>query len=137
MKKEKLTKKQVAKIKKEILEKYTISGLWQTMCGYIVLLFVKELLTDNYLINFSVDVLVAIVAFYITLHNLVNQYKLISEHSISKKPFVFQIFGYVIGLFIVIITLKSPFDISFAILVIAFLTNKKLFEKELNSIKMK
>ena len=137
MKKEKLTKKQVAKIKTEILEKYTISGLWQTMCGYIVLLFVKELLTDNYLINFSVDVLVAIVAFYITLHNLVNQYKLISEHAISKKPFVFQIFGYVIGLFIVIITLKSPFDISFAILVIAFLTNKKLFEKELNSIKMK
>lgn len=137
MKKEKLTKKQVAKIKKEILEKYTISGLWQTMCGYIVLLFVKELLTDNYLINFSVDVLVAIVAFYITLHNLVNQYKLISEHGISKKPFVFQIFGYVIGLFIVIITLKSPFDISFAILVFAFLTNKKLFEKELNSIKMK
>ena len=36
MKKEKLTKKQVAKIKKEILEKDTISGLWQTMCGYIV-----------------------------------------------------------------------------------------------------
>ena len=39
MKKEKLTKKQVAKIKTEILEKYTISGLWQTMCGYIVLSF--------------------------------------------------------------------------------------------------
>ena len=129
MKKDKLTKKQVAQIKKEILEKYTISGLWQTMCGYIVLLFVKELLIDNYLINFSIDVLVAIVAFYITLHNLVNQYKLINEYNISKKPFIFQIFGYIVGLFIVIITLKSPFDISFAILVIAFLTNKKLFER--------
>ena len=131
MKKDKLTKKQVAQIKKEILEKYTISGLWQTMCGYIVLLFVKELLIDNYLINFSIDVLVAIVAFYITLHNLVNQYKLINEYNISKKPFIFQIFGYIVGLFIVIITLKSPFDISFAILVIAFLTSKKMFEKEL------
>ncbi|MBS5587195.1 MAG: hypothetical protein KHX14_00040 [[Clostridium] spiroforme] len=137
MKKDKLTKKQVAEIKKEILEKYTIFGLWQTMCGYIVLLFVKELLIDNYLINFSIDVLVAIVAFYITLHNLVNQYKLINEYNISKKPFIFQIFGYIVGLFIVIITLKSPFDISFAILVIAFLTNKKLFEKELDSIKIK
>lgn len=137
MKKDKLTKKQVAQIKKEILEKYTIFGLWQTMCGYIVLLFVKELLIDNYLINFSIDVLVAIVAFYITLHNLVNQYKLINEYNISKKPFIFQIFGYIVGLFIVIITLKSPFDISFAILVIAFLTNKKLFEKELDSIKIK
>ena len=60
------------------------------MCGYIVLLFVKELLTDNYLINFSVDVLVAIVAFYITLHNLINQYKLISEHGISKNHLCFN-----------------------------------------------
>ena len=60
MKKEKLTKKQVAKIKTEILEKYTISGLWQTMCGYIVLLFVKELLTENYLINFSCNLILIV-----------------------------------------------------------------------------
>ena len=39
--------------------------------------------------------------------------------------------GIIVGLFIVILTLKSPFDISFAILVIAFLTSKKMFEKEL------
>ena len=114
MKKEKTSKKRLKEIKKEVLEKYIIAGLWQTMCGYIVLLFIKELLTDNYLVSFSVDVLIAIIAFYVTLHNLVN-----------------QIFGIIVGLFIVILTLKSPFDISFAILVIAFLTSKKMFEKEL------
>lgn len=135
MKKQKSTKKELEKLKKEILEKYTIAGLWQTMCGYIVLLFIKELLTNNYLISFSVDILVAIIAFYITIHNLINQYKLIKEYSISMKPFYFQIFGFVIGLFIIIITLKSPFDISFAILVVALLTNKKIFEKEFNEIK--
>ncbi|MFQ8705488.1 MAG: hypothetical protein ACLR9T_05435 [Thomasclavelia sp.] len=135
MKKQKPTKKELEKLKKEILEKYTIAGLWQTMCGYIVLLFIKELLTNNYLISFSVDILVAIIAFYITIHNLINQYKLIKEYSISMKPFYFQIFGFVIGLFIIIITLKSPFDISFAILVVALLTNKKIFEKEFNEIK--
>lgn len=135
MKKQKPTKKELEKLKKEILEKYTIAGLWQTMCGYIVLLFIKELLTNNYLISFSVDILVAIIAFYITIHNLINQYKLIKEYSISMKPFYFQIFGFVIGLFIIIITLKSPFDISFAILVVALLTNKRIFEKEFNEIK--
>lgn len=93
--------------------------------------FIKELLTDNYLVSFSVDVLIAIIAFYVTLHNLVNQYKLIKENRLSLKPFSFQIFGIIVGLFIVILTLKSPFDISFAILVIAFLTSKKMFEKEL------
>lgn len=132
MKKHKPAKKELVKLKEEMLEKYLIAGLWQTMCGYIVLLFVKELLTDNYLISFSVDVLVAIIAFYITLHNLVNQYKLIKENSISMKPFSFQIFGFIVGLFIVIMTLKSPFDISFAILVVAFITSKKMFEKELS-----
>ena len=126
MKKEKTSKKRLKEIKKEVLEKYIIAGLWQTMCGYIVLLFIKELLTDNYLVSFSVDVLIAIIAFYVTLHNLVNQYKLIKENRLSLKPFSFQIFG-----IIVILTLKSPFDISFAILVIAFLTSKKMFEKEL------
>ena len=129
MKKEKTSKKRLKEIKKEVLEKYIIAGLWQTMCGYI--LFIKELLTDNYLVSFSVDVLIAIIAFYVTLHNLVNQYKLIKENRLSLKPFSFQIFGIIVGLFIVILTLKSPFDISFAILVIAFLTSKKMFEKEL------
>ena len=135
MKKQKSTKKELVELKKEILEKYTIAGLWQTMCGYIVLLFIKELLTNNYLISFSIDILVAIVAFYITLHNLINQYKLIKEYNISMKPFYFQIFGFIIGLFIVVITLKSPVDISFAILVVALLTNKRIFEKEFNEIK--
>ncbi len=132
MKENKSSKKKSVKLREEVLEKYTISGLWQTMCGYIVLLFIKELLTNNYLISFSIDVLVAIIAFYITLHNLVNQYKLIKEHNISMKPFSFQISGFIVGLFIVIMTLKSPFDISFAILVIAFITSKKMFEKELS-----
>ena len=133
MKKHKLTKKELETKKKEILERYTIAGLWQTMCGYIVLLFIKELLTNNYLISFSIDILVAIIAFYITIHNLITQYKLIKTNCISVKPFYFQIFGFIVGLFIVIMTSKSPFDISFAILVVALLTNKKMFEKELNA----
>lgn len=133
MKKEKRPTKE---LKKDILERYTISGLWQTMCGYIVFMFIKELLTNNYLIHFSVDVLIAIVSFYIMLNNLVNQFNLIKQTKVSKKPIIFQIVGFVVALFIVLITLKSPFDISFAILVAAFITNKKMFEKELNTVKL-
>lgn len=131
MKKAKLAGKRLEEQKKESLEKYIIAGLWQTMCCYIVLLFIKEMLTDNYLINFSIDILVAIVSFYVALHNLVSQYKLIKQYQLSLRSFLFEILGIIFGLFIVIITLKSPFDISFMILVIAFLTSKKIFEKEL------
>lgn len=134
MRKSKANKKQLLEMRKENFEKYTISGLWITMCGYIVLLFIKELLTNNYLIHLYVDSLVAVFAFYITLHNLKTQYDLIELYKTSKKPFTFQIFGLVTGLFVVIMTLKSPFDISFLILVLAYLTGKKMFEKELNNL---
>mgnify|MGYP001116140953 CR=1 FL=1 len=130
MKKEKTSKKRLKEIKKEVLEKYIIAGLWQTMCGYIVLLFIKELLTDNYYTYYNLicQYFYSIFLYFVLI---VNQYKLIKENRLSLKPFSFQIFGIIVGLFIVILTLKSPFDISFAILVIAFLTSKKMFEKEL------
>lgn len=124
-------KDKIATIKHDDTQRYTISGLWITMCGYIVLLFIREFLTDHYLIHFSIDFLVAVVAFYIALHNLLNQYKIIKRHHMIIKPFSVQLIGIVVGLFIVIMTLQSPFDISFLILVIAFITNKKIFEKEI------
>lgn len=132
MKKVKPNKKQLLEMKKQNFEKYTISGLWITMCGYIALMFVKEVMTNHYLIHLYVDSLVAVFAFYIALHNLMTQYHLIDMYKTSKKPFIFQVAGLVIGLFIAIISAKSPFDISFLILVIAYLTGKKMFEKELN-----
>lgn len=118
-------------VKHDDSQRYTISGLWLTMCGYIVLLFIKEFLTDHYLIHFSIDFLVAVIAFYVTLHNLLNQYKIIKRHRLAIKPFSVQLVGIVVGIFVVIMTLHSPFDISFLILVIAFITNKKIFEKEI------
>ncbi len=119
-------------IKKQDSEKFTISGLWLTMCSYIVILFIKEFLTGNYLINFSVDILVAIVAFYITLHNLMSQFKMIRRHHLSIRAFSMELIGIAVAIFITVITLTSPFDISFVILVIAYLTSKKIFEKELS-----
>lgn len=131
MKKEKENKKRLLETKKQDFDKYTISGLWITMCGSIVLMFVKELLTNNYLIHLYVDSLVAIVGFYIALHNLYHQYQLIQSYQMTLKPLVLQVIGILIGFVVVIMTLKSPFDYSFLILVVAYLTSKRKFEKEL------
>ncbi|MEG0367561.1 MAG: hypothetical protein RR585_12045 [Coprobacillus sp.] len=125
-------KEKVMEIKKQDQEKYIISGLWQTMCAYIVVLFIKEFLTQHYLISFSVDVLVAIVAFYITIHNIMRQFKIIKRHQLSIKPFSMNMIGLAVAIFITVMTLTSPFDISFVILVISYLTHKKMFDKELN-----
>lgn len=124
-------KEEVPKMKKFDFEKYTISGLWLTMCGYLVLLFVKEFLTDRYLIGFSIDLIVAAVAMVVTFIGLKNHWNLIGRYQLTRKPFVLEIAGLVIGLFVTIMTLKSPFDVSFLILVIAHLFSKKIFKNEI------
>lgn len=124
-------KERLDAIKKADIQNYGISGLWLTMCGYIVLLFVKELISEHYLIHYYVDLLVAVVALCIAAHNFSNQIKTIKRYQLSMKPIIIEIAGFVVSLFIAILMYASPFDITFAILVIALITNKKIFEKEM------
>ncbi len=114
--------------KQQIIDQYTISGLWVTMAGFIVLSFVKELITQNYLVHLYIDSLIAVVALFVTIHNLKRQYTLLTD----KKPFIVQIVALLFGLFVVVMTANSPFDVSFLILVIGMITSKKMMIKELN-----
>lgn len=123
-------KDEIQMIQKNDYEKYTISGLWLTMCGYLVLLFVKEVLTQRYFIHFSIDLIVAAIAMVVSARGIMTHWKLINRHQLSKKPLIMDIVGYVVGLFITVMTLTSPFDISFLILVIAHLVSKKMFYNE-------
>ena len=93
-------------------------------------MFIKEILTHNFLINLYIDSLVGIVAFYIAAHNAFNQYKILNKYKLSLRPFIVMIVTMIVGIFVIIMTLKSPFDISFLILVVGMITNKKIFEKE-------
>lgn len=124
-------KERIETIRKADKQSYAISGLWLTMCGYIVLLFIKELLSGNYLIHFYVDSLVAVFALFITIHNFNTEVKIIKKHQLKNKSIQIEIAGFIVSLFITVLMYNSPFDITFAILVIALLTNKKIFEKEM------
>lgn len=115
-------------------DKFIIAGMWYTMCSYIVLLYVKELLTDNYLIHASVDVLVAIVAFYIMLNNLNNQRSILRRHALTMKSLFMQLSGLIVGCVVTIISLRSPFDFSFVILVFAYIFAKKMFKREMEAL---
>ena len=126
IKKDKVLKKN----KQEDKELYTKSVLIQIMCAYIVFMFIKEILTHNFLINLYIDSLVGIVAFYIAAHNAFNQDKILNKYKLSLRPFIVMIVTMIVGIFVIIMTLKSPFDISFLILVVGMITNKKIFEKE-------
>ncbi len=115
------------KNKQEMIDSYTITGLWLTMSASLCLMGVKGVLSQNYLIHFYVDSLVSIVAFYIMIHNLKKQYDLLKD----KKPFIVQLVTLIVALVLVVLTYYSPFDFSFLILVIGMIINRKMFLKQL------
>lgn len=125
-------KDKIKEMKNSDTQRYTISGLWITICGYIVLMFLKEFLTDHYLIHISIDFLVAVFAFYITIYQFIRQYKIIKRYQLKIQAFSIQLIGVIISIFVVLMTLNSPFDISFLIMVIAFITSQKMIKKGMN-----
>lgn len=126
-------KEKINQLKQKDLNKYEMSGILLTMCIYIVLLFVKELIGNHYLINYYIDLLVAIIMLCISIKQLLNQRKLIKRYQVSIQPFVLEISSIVISLLISIVFYNSPFDITFVILVIAFFTSKKMYSKSLSN----
>lgn len=124
-------KEKINQLKQKDLNKYEMSGILLTMCIYIVLLFVKELIGNHYLINYYIDLLVAVIMLCISIKQLLNQRKLIKRYQVSIQPFVLEISSIVISLLISIVFYNSPFDITFVILVIAFFTSKKMYSKSL------
>ena len=125
-------KEKINQLKQKDLNKYEMSGILLTMCIYIVLLFVKELIGNHYLINYYIDLLVAVIMLCISIKQLLNQRKLIKRYQVSIQPFVLEISSIVISLLISIVFYNSPFDITFVILVIAFFTSKKMYSKSLS-----
>ena len=106
-------KEKINQLKQKDLNKYEMSGILLTMCIYIVLLFVKELIGNHYLINYYIDLLVAVIMLCISIKQLLNQRKLIKRYQVSIQPFVLEISSIVISLLISIVFYNSPFDITF------------------------
>ena len=132
MKPDKLTKKEIQLKQQQDLERFKMSSFWTTMGSFLVIMFLKEFLLDKYLINFSIDLLVAVIAFYIALNNARIQHQFIKDYRLSNRAFIFMIFGLLFAILTMVITIKSPFDISFLILVVSHLTSQKIVKGELN-----
>lgn len=126
-------KEKINQLKQKDLNKYEMSGILLTMCIYIVLLFVKELIGNHYLINYYIDLLVAVIMLVISVKQLLNQRQLIKRYQVSFQPFIIEIVSIVISLLISILFYNSPFDITFVILVVAFFTSKKMYSKSLSN----
>ncbi|MFV0380677.1 MAG: hypothetical protein ACK5KR_00345 [Breznakia sp.] len=114
-------------------EKYTVSSIWQAVTAFIVLVFLRNYLNDNYLINFSVDVAVAIFATIILFASLKIKLRILKKYNISMKYMYMDITALVLCVFIKYVV-DSNVDITFALLVLETVVIRRLVKGEFDRI---
>lgn len=129
-------------IKKEMKEELSrsqnnmsVSLIWCTMSSFIVLMFIKEVVMNHYMIHLYVDSAIAIVAFYIMLHQLHIELNILNMNKITKRPLVVMVVAIVAGMIVNIVAGLSSgaiakFDFSFLILVVGMFTSRSIFIKQ-------
>lgn len=108
------------------MEKFRIAGMVSVMCATLVFYFAKAMFTSDYVVNFSVDALVAVIAVVFLIRNLQIKYKLTSSFSKSKEFLVLDLLSALLCMLLKI-SLPAQFDVSLIILVAAYFVEKKKF----------
>lgn len=118
---------------KQDLNKFLISGMVIVMTGTILLYFLTAIVTQKFVIMFSVDALVASAALVLCIRNFLLKYKLLNRY-VNKNIYI----GTDVAGFILCICFKmmlpTYIDLSLVILFAVHFLQKKRFEKALNSI---
>lgn len=124
-------KKRVGKEKiNDDITKFVVSGLTIVMTATIVIYFLMAVVNKNYLINFTLDSLVGVIALVILIRMMMAKYKLVKEYDGVKDYLLLDLLSILLCILIKI-AFKSPFDLSLLILVITYFISKKKFEKNL------
>ena len=119
---------------KESLEKtirndtglFEISGMISIVCATLVCMFLRALLLDNYLINFSVDALIAAVALAGLILNLMAQFKVVGFYGSTWENAALDVLG--LGLWFGLLLLMPGIDTSLVIFVVTYFIEKRKFK---------
>lgn len=118
------------KLLRQNYEKMTISGIWLVFSVCILLLFFKNLLTEHYLINFSVDLIAVAIALVLAFRNYQVRWHVIA-HSANKSVYLAIDIVTLVLCIIVKLLVSGNFDVSYLLLVIAYFVTKRRYRKEL------
>lgn len=116
---------------KEISEdktKISLTGLTIIMMGTLFIYFLWAVLNSNFLINFSIDAIVGVIAFVLLVRNLKLKYKTIKKYTNEKQFMILDIISFILC-FLIKIVVKVPFDFSLIILLISHYATKQIFNK--------
>lgn len=133
IRKGKLYIKEKEKIRDRDYEKFSVASIWEVFTWFVVLLFFNNWINETYLIDFSVDVLIAIVALFIATKNFSIKMRIIKKYNFSQ--FVIRLDVMTILLcFAIKLLVRTNFDVTFLILVISYLITKRKIKPQFEEL---
>ena len=108
--------------------KISLTGLTIIMMGTLFIYFLWAVINSKFLVNFSIDALVGIVALVILIRNLKVKYSVIKKYTSEKQFMILDLVAFVLC-FLIKVVVKIPFDFSLIILLISHYATKQIFNK--------
>lgn len=110
-------------------ENLRVCNLMLVMLVTMALFFLRSVLVQDFLVNFSIDAIVGSVAIFFSVRNVIVKYRLLDEYGIRKDYLMMDV-----ACLVVCILLKAlipiNMDFSLVILVADFYASKKKFTKQ-------
>lgn len=119
-----ITPKEMAEDKAKV----SLTGLTIIMMGTLFIYFLWAVINSKFLVNFSIDALVGVVAFVILVRNLKLKYDVIKKYT-SEKQFMILDFVAFVLCFLIKVVIQIPFDFSLIILLLSHYATKQIFNK--------
>ncbi len=98
------------------------------MMGTLFIYFLWAVINSKFLVNFSIDALVGVVALVILIRNLKVKYSVIKKYTSEKQFMILDLVAFVLC-FLIKVVVKIPFDFSLIILLISHYATKRIFNK--------
>lgn len=108
--------------------KISLTGLTIIMMGTLFIYFLWAVINSKFLVNFSIDALVGVVALAILIRNLKVKYSVIKKYTSEKQFMILDLVAFVLC-FLIKVVVKIPFDFSLIILLISHYATKQIFNK--------
>ena len=108
--------------------KISLTGLTIIMMGTLFIYFLWAVINSKFLVNFSIDALVGVVAIVILIRNLKVKYSVIKKYTSEKQFMILDLVTFVLC-FLIKVVVKIPFDFSLIILLVSHYATKQIFNK--------
>ena len=108
--------------------KISLTGLTIIMMGTLFIYFLWAVINSKFLVNFSIDALVGVVALVILIRNLKVKYSVIKKYTSEKQFMILDLVAFVLC-FLIKVVVQIPFDFSLIILLLSHYATKQIFNK--------